>query len=440
MSSLRNRVAAVAVAATALALALSVVAVGVTFFLGFRSSGQWDQWGWWGPWDGQPPGVTAGRSAAPIAGPTAGGARAPGEQRDSRGQAARDRTVDDGDRGFGSPGAYPGPGSFDGSAFDGRAFASSIVRGLAIINLGVLAVAGAAALLLTGVALRPLVALRDAAERVASTRDLATRLPADGPVEVRSVAGSLNAMLARLQRSIARTEETLEASRRFTADAGHELRTPLTSMRANLDVLRRSPNLSTAEAPIMDDVNREQARLLALLDGLQRLARADAADAIAREQLDLADIVDAAVVDARRRHPEADIRFDGPEDVDIRGWSDGLRLLVDNLVDNAVVHGGPRTRIAVTLAFDGSATRSEGARIRLAVDDDGPGVPVADRARVFDRFVRGSTAGATGSGLGLALVAQQAAVHGGSVSIADAPLGGARVTVLLDAAATTGTT
>ena len=154
-------------------------------------------------------------------------------------------------------------------------------------------------------------ALRRSAERVASTRDLATRLPQDGgPEEVRWLAGSLNAMLERLQRSTQQTEATLQSSRRFAADAGHELRTPLTSMRANLDVLARSPTLGADERQILADVAGEQRRLIGLLDGLQRLARSDAAQAVPKERIDLAEVADAAVASARDRHPTATITAD----------------------------------------------------------------------------------------------------------------------------------
>jgi signal transduction histidine kinase len=313
-----------------------------------------------------------------------------------------------------------------GEGLDGEgppAFLRGLAGRLAVVNLGVLVLVGAAGLALGGVALRPLAALRAAAERVASTRDLATRLPqGSGPEEVDSLAGSLNAMLARLQRSTARTEATLTASRQFTADAGHELRTPLTSMRANLDVLARSPNLSAGEQRIMDDIAREQERLLALLDGLQRLARGDAAEAMPRERLDLADIVDAAVTNATTRHPDAALTFHGPAALPVEGWSDGLRLLVDNLIDNAVHHSRPDVRVEVTLTASGDTAR-------LVVDDDGPGVPEAERRRVFERFVRGTGTATPGSGLGLALVAQQAAVHGGRAVLGTSPLGGARVVV-----------
>ncbi len=294
---------------------------------------------------------------------------------------------------------------------------------LGVVNLVVLALVGLAGLRLGGAALRPLVALRSGAERVASTRDLATRLPQDGgPEEVRSLAGSLNAMLERLQQSTDQTEATLQSSRRFAADVGHELRTPLTSMRANLDVLARSPTLGSDERQILADIAREQARLIGLLDGLQRLARGDAAEALPRERIDLAEVADAAVASARDRHPAATITLAAPDQVVLDGWAEGLRVLVDNLLDNAARHGRRGGQVQVTLEVDGLTAR-------LTVDDDGPGIPIDQRQRVLERFARGADARAPGSGLGLALVEQQALAHGGCVSIGSAPLGGARVTV-----------
>ena len=377
MRSLRARVAVAAVVAVAAAFLLSGVAVVGTFVLEFRAQGEHaptnEAAG--GPFAGAPP--------------------------------------------WGEDGATP---------FEGEGpppFIRALASRLALVSISVLVLVGAAGFWLGGVALRPLASLRATAERVASTRDLATRLPqGDGPEEVDALAGSLNAMLERLQRSTGQVEATLEASRRFAAEAGHELRTPLTSMRTNLEVLARSPNLSSREERVLADVTREQARLLALLEGLQRLARGDAAEAVPRERLNLADVVDAAVANARVRYPQSTIAFAGPDEALLDGWPDGIRVLVENLLDNAVRHGRPVGRVNVTLAV-------EDHMLRLTVDDDGPGIPVAERQRVFERFARGSGARAPGSGLGLALVAQQAAAHGGDAAIETAPLGGARVTVRL---------
>lgn len=301
-----------------------------------------------------------------------------------------------------------------------RALALRLVGAGAIVLLLV----GAVGLRLGGVALAPLVGLRAAAERVASTRDLETRLPQQGPEEVRALAGSLNAMLARLQASTAKTEATLAASRRFTADAGHELRTPLTSMRTNLDVLRRSPSLPAQEREILDDVAGQQHRLVSLLDGLQQLARGDTAHAVPREEFDLVDVVDAAATAARARHPSWEIVLHAPAQVMMTGWAEGMRLVVRNLIDNAVVHGHPTGRVEVTLA-------TADDQVRVVVDDDGPGIPVDERRRVLEWFHRGEGTIAPGHGLGLALVTQQAALHRGHVTIGAAPSGGARVTAVL---------
>jgi signal transduction histidine kinase len=114
------------------------------------------------------------------------------------------------------------------------------------------------------------------------------------------------------------------------------------------------------------------------------------------------------------------VRASLPEEpVAVRGWEPGLRLLVDNLVENAARHGRPEGQVLVTLTADGV----------LHVDDDGEGVPADQRERIFEPFARIDGTGRPGSGLGLALVAQQARHHGATVTVDDAPLGGARFTV-----------
>lgn len=400
MNSLRARVALAAVAATAVALLLVGVVVVATFVRDQRRD-----------LDG-----ALQRRAAAVQGDDT-----PAAFRDHAGPGTGPGTVAEGGRRWHTF-TREGP---DGETVrvvadlgpmrdEGRLLA----RRLFVVGLGALAVVGAGSWALSGLALRPLRRLQSTAGRVASTRDLDTRLPErDAPTEVAALAGSLNAMLGRLQRSADRTEAALEATRRFAADAGHELRTPLTSMRANLEVLRRIDEVPPDQrSQVLDDVLREQARLVALLDALQALARGDSSS-IRREPLDLADVVDAAVVAAAARHPEVALGFDDPGAVPVTGWAEGLRLAVDNLLENAARHGG--TRVVVTLA------RRDGGAV-LTVDDDGPGIPPEDRRRVFERFARGRT-GAPGSGLGLALVAQQAALHGGTVEIGEAPLGGARL-------------
>jgi two-component system sensor histidine kinase PrrB len=237
-------------------------------------------------------------------------------------------------------------------------------------------------------------------------------------------------MLARLRTSTAATERALHATRRFAADAGHELRTPLTGLRANLDALAHNPDLPVAErAALVGDMAAEQDRIVHLLEGLQALARGDAADSLPREDVELADLVESALYAARRRHPGTE--FDLTDEIDeaiVHGWGGGLRLLVDNLLDNAALHGRRGGHVRVGLE------REDGA-IGARVEDDGPGIPAEDRERLLEPFTRGAATTAPGTGLGLAIVAQQVALHDGELRLGESPLGGLGVHVRLPATA-----
>ena len=327
----------------------------------------------------------------------------------------------------------PGPGGellevgADLRATEGRG--ARLVRLTLLLGVLGVGVAGALSWWLAGLALRPLRTLRDAAGRVSTTQDLSTRLsPAGLPREVEELSASINAMLARLQRSTGETEAALEATRRFAADAGHELRTPMAALRTRLGALRRNPQLDAPErAAMLAAAEQDAARAANLLETLQTLARGDAAAVLPREHLDLGDLVEAAVEAARARHPATRWALREPAgELAVQGWPDGVRALVDNLLENAARHGGDGGRVEVSL-------ESRDGELALTVDDDGPGVAPADRERIFERFVRAADGGAPGSGLGLALVRQQARLHGGEVTVGEAPLGGARFSVTLPA-------
>jgi signal transduction histidine kinase len=299
----------------------------------------------------------------------------------------------------------------------------ALVRRLLVLSLGGLAAAGLLAAAAAGRALRPLARLRGAAGAVAGTRDLSTRVPVEGPEEVRALAEDLNAMLARLEAAGTQRERAFEATRRFTADAGHELRTPLATLRAGLDTLARNPGLGAGErVAVVEGLRVEQERLASLLDALQTLARGEAGGLGDEGPLDLAELADEAVAAARARHPGASFTLDTPSAASLHGSPTGLRLLLDNLLENAARHGGHRVEVAVVAA---------GGRLRLVVDDDGPGIPEDERAAVVERFARGRGSAPGGSGLGLALVAQQAALHGGLLHLERAPRGGLRAEVTL---------
>ena len=281
------------------------------------------------------------------------------------------------------------------------------IAGLVVTALGTWLAAG-------GV-LSPLRRLRRVTAQIAADEDLSHTVPQKGPREIKSVATSFNAMLARLSRSAADRERALAATRRFAADAGHELRTPLTAVQATLSSLARHPELDAERRTAMaTDAMSEQRRLVDLLDGLQALARGDAEPG-SDSDVDLGEVVAESVA----REGGGEVDADLPEaPVVVRGWDAGLRVLTGNLIRNAVVHGG---HVHVELV--------DGATPTLTVDDDGPGIPEEDRARIFEPFTRLDVGERPGSGLGLALVAQQARHHGADVSVAESPQGGARFVV-----------
>ncbi|GAA4955362.1 hypothetical protein GCM10023205_16550 [Yinghuangia aomiensis] len=238
-----------------------------------------------------------------------------------------------------------------------------------------------------------------------------------GVGDVDDLGKTLATLLGRYDEQAARTASALDTARSFAAVAAHELRTPLTSMRTNLDVLDRHPDLDAADrTEILADLSGEHARVLGLLRDLGALAQGDLIGDDAFGPVDLAAVAQAAVDTARVAYPRADIALTTLDDALVRGWETGLRMVLDNLIGNAVVHGGATTRVRVDVRTETGADR-----VRITVADDGPGIPPELRAAVFERFRRG--AASPGSGLGLTLVAQQTAVHGGTVELADADPG-----------------
>ncbi len=298
---------------------------------------------------------------------------------------------------------------------------------LLLIGLAGVLLVAALSWWLAGLALRPLGTLRDEAGRVSGTDDLSKRVdPGKSPAEIEALTDSINAMLARLEDSSAETEQALQATRRFAGDAGHELRTPMTALQANLGAVRRNPDLDPAERDAaLEQMDADAARMMRMLGTLQTLARGDTAAALPREQVELTALVGAAADAARGRHPSTRWTLEVPAgEVTAQGWPDGLRAMIDNLLENAARHGRQGGEVTVSLSGAGDP-------IWLTVDDDGEGVPVDHRERIFDRFERGDSTGVDGSGLGLSLVRQQARLHGGDVTVGESPAGGARFRVSL---------
>jgi two-component system sensor histidine kinase PrrB len=174
---------------------------------------------------------------------------------------------------------------------------------------------------------------------------------------------------------------------------------------------------------VLGDVIRTQTRIESTLWAIERLAQGELSTSDDHSPVDITELLDRAAHDAMRVYPELDVSLVPAPTVIIVGLPAGLRLAVDNAIANAVKHGGA-TRVQLSAV-------SSRAGVEIAIDDDGVGVPEEERTVVFDRFSRGSTASHSGSGLGLALVAQQAQLHGGTATLEQSPLGGARLLLRL---------
>jgi len=244
-----------------------------------------------------------------------------------------------------------------------------------------------------------------------------------GVREAVEIAEAVEGMLARIGNEQQRTKAALESARDFAAVASHELRTPLTAMRTNLEVLSTLELVPEQRHEVIGDVIRTQSRIEATLTALERLAQGELTTVDDFVPFDITELLDRAAHDALRIYPGADVSLVPSPTVLMVGLPTGLRIVIDNAIANAVNHGGA-TKIQLNVA-----SSSEG--VQIAIDDNGTGVPEEERAAVFERFSRGSTASRSGSGLGLALVAQQAELHGGTASLHASPLGGTRLLLKL---------
>jgi len=262
-----------------------------------------------------------------------------------------------------------------------------------------------------GRALRPVEAIRAEVATIGGA-DLTRRVPQPpGDDEIARLARTMNDMLGRLQ-------DATERQRRFVADASHELRTPITRMRAQLEVELAHPTDDPRRALI--DALGETTALQGLAADLLDLARADGgAVAAVRQPVDLDDLV---LAEAARLRSGGRLRVDASavSAAAVVGDRSAIARAIGNLVDNAERHALSR----VTLDLAEHATMA-----RLVVADDGPGVPAAQRERIFERFGRADdarTRGGGGTGLGLAIAREIARAHGGDVALHAPYDGGAR--------------
>jgi signal transduction histidine kinase len=271
---------------------------------------------------------------------------------------------------------------------------------LAVVGVVTLAIGLLLAALLARWLNRPLGDAASVARRI-TAGELDARVPVAGPPEVRELASDMNEMTDRLA-------DLVRANREFAANASHQLRTPLTALRLSLEEATVGPDPRGEARNALREADRLAAIVRSLLDlgadpvpGSAPVDLPAMARSVAAERVDDARVVSVEVRGAgiARADPER------------------LRQVLGNLLDNAVRFA--RRRVVVTV-------EAAGDRVRISVEDDGPGIPAEERAGLFDRFSRGREPRGTGSGLGLAVARELALVDGASIALGEGGLGGAR--------------
>jgi signal transduction histidine kinase len=294
---------------------------------------------------------------------------------------------------------------------------TTVLTRLLIIGVPVMvAVVGLTTWFAVGRALAPVEAIRREVDEI-SAAQLHRRVPqpkADD--EIGRLAATMNRMLERL-------ESARNSQRRFVSDASHELRSPITTIRQHAEVALAHPDRTTA-SELSVVVLAEQQRMQRLVEDLLLLARADEHVPLAREAVDLDDL---AFEEGHRLRSATSKQVDTSRvsAARVQGDPDALGRMFRNIGENALRHASGRVDLML-VERDGEVV--------LTVDDDGPGIPESERARVLQRFVRLDEARSRdegGSGLGLSIVDEVVRAHGGSVSIKQSPLGGARIQITL---------
>lgn len=294
----------------------------------------------------------------------------------------------------------------------------------AALALGLPAVVAALATVmwwLTGRTLRPV-------DRIRAQVDSISGAPSDQRVDVPDRDDEISRLAATMNRMLDRLADSAERQRRFVADAAHELRTPLTRIRTNVDVDLAHPD--RADPTATNAAIRDEAiGLQELIDDLLHLARSDADEMDRRhEPVDLDDIVIEEIGELRAAHPSLTVDATAVSAAHVRGDAGQLRRAVRNVLGNAARHAGSTVGVALT---------EHHGVVDLAIADDGPGVPVGDRERIFERFARVEDARSRsggGSGLGLAIARDIVTAHGGSIVYDDAHHGGARFVIRIPTA------
>ncbi|MFE0465200.1 ATP-binding protein [Kitasatospora sp. NPDC058965] len=303
-----------------------------------------------------------------------------------------------------------------------RADLDTLGWSLAVATLLALIAATLLAQAASATVLRPVRQLADAARRLGEGK-LDTRLAVSGADELADLARTFNSTAEALAGQVEELSAREAQSRRFVADMSHELRTPLTAMTAVTDILEDEADaLDPMIEPAVRLVVSETRRLSDLVENLMEVTRFDAGTAkLVADEVDIADLI-MSCIDGRAWYDA--VELDAPRGV--RAMVDPRRLDVvfANLIGNALKHGGSPVRVQVVQEPDAVVVR---------VSDSGPGIPPEVLPHVFDRFYKADKgrARSEGSGLGLSIAMANAQIHGGTITAANAPQGGAVFTLRL---------
>ncbi|ANH93110.1 two-component sensor histidine kinase [Streptomyces sp. SAT1] len=336
------------------------------------------------------------------------------------------------------------------------AWSLGIATALALVGAALLAQAAATTVL------KPVHRLGVAARRLGEGR-LDTRLRVSGTDELADLSRTFNNAAAALEKRVADMAARDEASRRFVADMSHELRTPLTAITAVTEVLEEElefegGGIDPMIEPAVRLVVSETRRLNDLVENLMEVTRFDAGTArLVLDDVDIADQI-TACIDARAWLDA--VELDAERGIHAQLDPRRLDVILANLIGNALKHGGSPVRVSVRVSDGGEpsgapesagerepgaapgATAEQGAQIVIQVRDHGPGIPEDVLPHVFDRFYKASASRprSEGSGLGLSIALNNAHIHGGDITAANSPDGGAVFTLRLprDASALTG--
>ena len=307
----------------------------------------------------------------------------------------------------------------------------ALVRALGLAALPILVLSVLLGRAMVARALRPLSVMADRAATISIERNPRSLGAHSGLSEIDQLAGSFDRLLQRL-------DDAMQAERRLTADASHELRTPLTTLGGELELLLEAEAPGSPSAPGLQRASEQVGAMRDLVEAILLLHRSGEHGREGPSQddvINLCDLAREALAEARARYRgrAGDLQLNAPDEILVHGQSTLLASAVRNLLDNALKFTQAGQQVVVEVA----ASENEAL---LTVDDQGPGIPEAERERVFDPFFRGTRArvGTSGFGLGLPILRRIARVHGGDSEVAGSPLGGARVVLRLPRLKATG--